>query len=73
MSFEEAKTLFRDPWMLHRVDPRHTEETRFLALGVTSAGQLLSVVYTERRDRVRLISARRATKQEIQSYATRHS
>ncbi len=48
-----------------------SEEERFVTLGVDAQGQVLVVVYTMRRDAVRLISARRATGAERQQYEVR--
>lgn len=45
-------------------DPDAEGERRFVAVGLGSAGELLVVVYTEREDECRLISARRATRKE---------
>jgi len=43
-------------------------EERFLIVGRTKSGLILSVVYTERGERIRIISARRATKSEREKY-----
>ena len=45
-----------------------TDEERFIAVGMGNSGLLLVVVYTMRGDAVRLISARRATRQEAKAY-----
>ena len=47
-------------------------EERFLVIG-TADGQILSVIYTPRQERFRLISARRATKDEQDHYFTQNS
>jgi len=65
VSFEEAATVFGDP--LGRVvqDPRHSEgEQRFVLLGRSGAGRLLAVMFTERSEVIRIISARHATRRE---------
>jgi len=41
------------------------DEERFVALGISSMGRVLVVVYTTREDRIRIISARKATCQEV--------
>ena len=67
LSFSEAAELFRDDNdYLEIYDEEHSEEEdRFLAIGPIRAGVAV-VVYTERSDDViRLVSARRATKNEI--------
>ena len=47
------------------------DEERFVALGIGSRGRILVVVYTTRGDRVRIISARKATRQERSQYESR--
>ena len=66
VSFEEASDLFSSGEdFLEVYDAAHSfDEDRFIAIGSTSSGVLV-VVYTERRDDViRILSARKATKQE---------
>jgi uncharacterized protein len=69
VSFEEASTVFGDP--LGRIvgDPRHSEgERRFALLGISRARRFLAVMFAERGESVRLISARRATSRERREY-----
>ena len=69
ISFEEARTVFRDP--LGRIvdDPRHSVgERRFVLLGRSDQQRLLAVMFTERREVVRVISARLATRRERRDY-----
>jgi uncharacterized DUF497 family protein len=67
ISFEEAAGVFAGP-MLGEVDDRGTYgEIRFRVFG-TVAGRLLCVVYTMRQERVRIISARRASRAERRIY-----
>ena len=69
VSFEEAKTVFDDPLFVIFADPDHSaEENRFLIMGTSNQGRLLVVAYTERSQNIRLISARRATRQEQRVY-----
>jgi hypothetical protein len=69
VTFELAKTVFRDPFAVDRVDERADyAEERFVIIGVAENKVLLSVAYTEREDRIRLISARRATQNEQDDY-----
>jgi len=69
VSFEEAATAFEDPQSLTIPDPLHSEdEDRFVLLGVSTSGKLLVVVHTERGDRIRIISARKATAPERKQY-----
>ncbi len=68
VSFAEAEFVFYDPLAIHDIDPDATDEERFIAVGMGNSGLLLVVVYTMRGDAVRLISARRATRQEAKAY-----
>ena len=69
VSFQEAATVFGDPMAVTYFDPDHSEEEdRFLTFGHSSAGGLLVVSHTDREDRTRIISARRATRKERKSY-----
>lgn len=69
VSFEDAVTVFGDPLGITLPDPRHSEsETRFLEVGRDAMARVLIVVYTSRRDRNRIISARRATRTEEKAY-----
>ena len=61
VGFHEARSVFRDLWAVTVLDRRASGEDRFITLGLSSQGRILVVVYTERDDRVRLISARSAT------------
>jgi uncharacterized DUF497 family protein len=64
--FPEAATVFSDPLGRIRPDPRHsTGEQRHVLLGMSATGRLLTVMFTDRGpDRIRLISARAATRRE---------
>ncbi|GBF82378.1 BrnT family toxin [Aphanothece sacrum] len=68
ISFAEAELVFFDPLAIHDIDPDAIGEERFIAVGVGNSGLLLVVVYTMRGDKIRLISARRATSHEAKSY-----
>lgn len=68
MSFEKATSAFRDLFAVEWIDEREDYgEERFILRGI-SQGLLLVVVYTERDERIRIISARRATKYEQETY-----
>ena len=65
VSFEEAATVFLDPYAQVFDDPdSETSESRFLLVGVSAARRTLVVVHVERRERLRIISAREATRHE---------
>ena len=67
--FDEAVTAFADPHGRVVADPRHSVgELRFAILGLSNAGRLLAVMFTERGERIRLISARKATRRERADY-----
>jgi len=69
VSFEEAATVFGDPLGLIRSDPRHSMvEERYVILGVSRPRRLLAVMFVNRNERVRIISARRATRRERRNY-----
>lgn len=71
VSFEEAQTVFYDEFAVQFLDEEHSsEEDRFLMLGVSSEANLLLVCHCERAggDIIRIISARRATRQESKFY-----
>ena len=68
VSFADAEGVFYDPLAIHREDPYSTEEDRWIAVGMGNASGILVVVYTLRRDEIRLISVRRATRREVQEY-----
>jgi uncharacterized DUF497 family protein len=69
VTFDEATTVFADPLALLKRDPDHSYgEERSLLLGMSNRRTLLVVAYCERPPRTRLISARRATRQERTSY-----
>ena len=69
VSFEVAKTVFDDAFALDRIDDREAYgEERFVIIGMTEGQVLLFVAYTERQGRIRIISARRATKHEQDFY-----
>jgi uncharacterized protein len=68
VSFAEAELVFFDPVAIHDIDPDSIDEERFITVGMGNSGLLLVVVYTMRGEAVRLISARRATRQETRAY-----
>jgi uncharacterized DUF497 family protein len=73
VDFAEAMTVFSDPLELTIVDPDHSEgEQRFLSIGLSMAGRLIVVAYTERAGRTRMINARVASSQERQDYESKH-
>ena len=69
ISFDEAVTVFGDRQAITFADTDHSEiEDRSRTYGLSSTGRLLVVVHTERKNTVRIISARKATKYEKTIY-----
>lgn len=69
VSFEEASTVFADPLSSLVADPdRSLGEERLVIFGVSDRGRVLAVMFTERGPRVRVISAREATRPERGAY-----
>ena len=69
VSFEEATTVFGDTLSFTISDPLHSvEEDRFIIIGHSYRNRLVVVVHTERGDKIRIISARLATKGERNFY-----
>jgi uncharacterized DUF497 family protein len=65
VSFEEAIGVFGDPLARIFDDPDHsTSEPREIIVGHATGRRLLVVCFVHRRDRIRIFSARRATRQE---------
>ena len=62
VSFELAKRVFNDASAIERLDDREDYgEERFVLIGMAEVQVVLYVAYTERDERIRIISARRAT------------
>ena len=67
VDFNQAAKVFEDNFRLEEIDEKHSdEETRYITIG--RVNDILFVVYTEREEFTRLISARRATKKERVKY-----
>ena len=73
VSFEEASTVFADENARLKHDPDHSrEEDRFILLGFSTKLRMLAVchVYREEEQIIRLISARKATRNERKQYGS---
>ena len=69
VSFDEAQTAFLDEWAIIYPDPDHSvREERLLILGTSHKRRLLIVSFAERGQKIRLISARKATRAERKKY-----
>lgn len=65
VTFDEASTAFADALSVTIPDPLHSEEEdRLILIGLSHRNRLLVVVHTDRGGRIRIISARRATRKE---------
>jgi uncharacterized DUF497 family protein len=69
VSFTEAQTVFADPLALTGYDPDHSDdEDRYITMGTSLDRRLLVISHTDRDDRVRIISAREASRSERRDY-----
>ena len=73
VDFEEAKSVFADEFALVLFDEDHSnDEERFLILGMSQKERILLVVHCYREnDTIRIISSRKATKNETKQYKER--
>jgi uncharacterized protein len=72
-TFREATTAFVDIHRYEAIDEANStdDEVRWRLVGLTARGQLVTVAFTHRGDRIRIISARPATRPETRRYETR--
>ena len=70
VDFADAATVFEDDRAVTVTDEEPDEE-RFSTLGLDALGRELVVIYTMRGKRIRIISARRATRREREEYHKR--
>ena len=69
VSFDEAATVFGDPFAITINDPDHSvDEHRLLTTGHSDRQRLIIVAHTDRNDRVRIINAREVTAAERRNY-----
>lgn len=69
VSFHDAATVFADPLAISFPDPDHSlGEHRSLTFGHSKTNHLFVVVHTEKQGKIRIISARRATRNERTIY-----
>ena len=72
VSFDEAATVLQNLRAAEFPDPEHSStEERWIAIGHSNTGRLLVVCYAEPHGATRIISSRKATKQEIKIYEER--
>jgi uncharacterized DUF497 family protein len=69
VSFDEAKSLFNDPFLMTFPDPAHSvAETRYVSIRLSAQGHVLVVSHTDRAMNIRLIGCRKATRTERRAY-----
>jgi len=74
ISFDEARTIFADPFLVTFVDEIHSDkEERFISIGLSESNRVLLAVHTEREEKnetivIRIISCRKATTIERKRY-----
>lgn len=70
VTFEEAATVFGNPFSLTIVDPLHSTplQKRFVIVGQTLKGKIVVVVHCEDGNTIRIISARISSRQERRNY-----
>lgn len=68
ISFSHAEQALRDALAVTIEDPDALGEQRFVTLGMDSLGRILVVCHTQRGERTRIISARKASKYETRNY-----
>ena len=68
VSFAHAEQALRDPLAITIEDPDSEGEQRFITLGMDALGRILVIVFTHRGENIRLISARKASRGEMEFY-----
>lgn len=69
ITFAEAATVFGDPLSFTFYDPEHSIiENRFITVGISKTEEIIVVSHTDRKDKIRIISARKATAKEKRFY-----
>ncbi len=69
VDFNEASTIFDDPMFITFLDEEHSvDEERYITIGLSNKQRLLMVAHTDRGGKIRIISPRKATKNEENFY-----
>ena len=69
VSFADAEQALRDLHAATMEDPDSEGEARFITLGMDVKGRVLVIVWTPRGDKARIVSARKASRNEARIYA----
>jgi uncharacterized DUF497 family protein len=67
VAFADTFAVFEDPNAV-TIDDHRADEQRFFTIGMDAFGRILVVVYTWRGDNIRIISARKAVRNEVRQY-----
>ena len=74
VSFEEAVTVFFDPFRVTAYDEEHSEyEDRYIVIGMSFDGRILTVIHTDRDDNIRIVSAWKSTSTERILYESNYN
>ncbi len=69
VDFEEASTIFDDPQFITILDHEHSQdEERYITIGLSNKNRVLLVAHSELNNKIRIISARKATGNEEKFY-----
>ena len=69
VDFKEASTVFNDPLLITALDKEHSHnEERYITIGISDKKRLVIVAHTEDEEKIRIISARKVTKNEKRFY-----
>ncbi|QTA92316.1 BrnT family toxin [Desulfonema magnum] len=69
VSFEEAKTVFNDSFLMTYPDLEHFyNEKRHISIGCSANARILVLIHTERNENIRIISCSKATPKERRIY-----
>ena len=69
VNFDEGKTIFNDPFLITFPDVDSSEsEDRCINIGLSAKNRVLVLIHTERRDKIRIISCRKAKARERRYY-----
>jgi len=69
VAFEDAELVLSDPVALTIEDPDSLAESRQVTVGMEALSRVIVVVFTQRGEVMRIISARKATRKEREAYA----
>ncbi|MDJ0902585.1 MAG: BrnT family toxin [Xenococcus sp. MO_188.B8] len=68
IDFETAKRIFDSPIVSRRDERKDYNEIRYVSIGIIDQVAMIVVIHTNRQDRIRLISARPASRRERRIY-----